>query len=401
MRRLIAVAVAAALSAVAGPVCRSAVASAPRESEPVIAIVGESGLNVLHHDFRTADGSTPSYPASLGRVVTVSLPSSGTFAAKRAAVAAGPLGHLQPGTVYGIRGTRLLIAAAPGLQPQTDVTGSATTSYSVDGVDDPTLHGTGVVDAAIGLRYGTAPNALALLVLGSAEDAWTWVAAQPGIDIASTSAYEVGGRCTGATAVRRFVGAGHPVFSSAGNTTDQGEPLTSPNGLPEVYQVGGVTADGAPYGSPHQDSDPWYGAGQVMRPYQTGELYDFPTAGYDSETGTMRFGGTSGATPRTAGWAAVLIAHSRELTRTPRRGPMTDRRLDVGELTRLLRHVAVPSMAGQPGAFYQEGYGALTRGAVQRGIHVLDGDATEPARPADDADEAQVEQARAAAFADC
>jgi hypothetical protein len=368
----------------------------------VIAIVGESGLNVLHHDFPTPDGSPPSYPASLGRVVTVSLPASGTFAQKRAAVAAGPLGHLQPGAVYGIRGTRLLVTAAPGVRPVTDVTGSGAKSYSTNGVDDPTEHGTGVVDAAIGLRYGTAPGALALLVLGSTEDAWSWVAAQPGIDVASTSDYEpAGGRCTAATAVRRFVSAGHPVFSSAGNTTDQGEPLTSPNGLPEVYQVGGVTADGAPYGSPHQDSNPWYGAGQVMRPYQTGELYDFPTAGFDSETATMRFGGTSGATPRTAGWAAVLLAHSRQLTGTPRRGPLTDRRLDAAELTRLLHHIAVPSMAGQPGAFYQEGYGALTRGAVQRGFRVLDGDAAEPARPSDDADEAQVERARAAAFADC
>jgi hypothetical protein len=400
MRRLLAVTV--ALVAVAGSVTTGARASSSSPpAAPVIAIVGESGMNVLHHDFRTADGSTPTYPAALGHVEPVTLPTSGSFAAKVNAVRAGVLGHLTPGVLYGIRGTRLLVAAAPGVQPQTDVTGSGALDVTIGAPNDPTLHGTGVVDAAIGARFGTAPDALGLLVLGNAADSWDWVAAQRGIDVASTSVYEVGGRCTAATAVRRIVAAGRPVFSSAGNTTDQGEPLTSPNGLPEVYQVGGVTADGAPYGSPHQDSDPWYGAGQVMRPYQTGELYDFVTAGYDSETGTMRFGGTSGATPRTAGWAADLIGRARQQQTRPRLGPMADGRLDEAELIRLMRHVAMPSMSGQPGAFYSEGYGALSRSAVHQAFRVLAGETTEPVRAADDAAEAQVEQARAAAFADC
>jgi hypothetical protein len=372
-----------------------------RPAAPVIAFVGESGLNVLHRDFGTADGTTPAYPAALGRVELVTLPARGSFAAKHAAVGAGPLGHLAPGRIYGIRGTRLLVASAPGAQPLTDVNGSGTRTYTVGSSDDPTLHGTGVVDAAIGTRYGTAPDALALLVLGSSEDAWAWVSSQRGVDVASTSAYGVDAPCTAAASVRRLVSSGRPVFSSAGNTTDAGEQLTSPNGLPEVYQVGGVTADGAPYGTPHQDADVFYGAGQVTRPYQTGELYDFATAAYNSETGSMRFGGTSGATPRTAGWAAQLIAHARAQRRSPSTGPMSDGTLTLTELVRLMHHVAAPSMAGQPGAFYAEGYGALNRRAIRLAADVLDGTAVEPARPADDADEAQVERARAAAFSGC
>jgi hypothetical protein len=391
----------AALGVLGAVGAQPAVAGNGTHAAPVIAIVGESGMNVLHRDFRTSDGSTPAYPASFGAVVPVSLPTTGTFAQKRAAVGAGPLGHLEPGRVYGIRGTRLLVASAPGTQPQTDILGRDTTTYTVGGSDDPTLHGTGVVDAAIGTGYGTAPDALALIVLGASTDAWDWVAGQGGVDIASTSDYAVGSPCAAAASVRRIVTSGRPVFSSSGNTSDQGEQLTSPNGLPEVYQVGGVTAEGAPYGTPHQDSDPFYAGGQVTRPYQTGELYDFPTAAFDSETSTMRFGGTSGATPRTAGWAAQLIAHARAQRRPPTRGPMADGRLSRTELVGLMRHVAAPSMAGQPGAFYAEGYGALNRRAIHLAIAVLDGVSKEPARPDDDANEAQVEAARAAVFATC
>jgi hypothetical protein len=369
----------------------------------VIAFVGESGMNVLHEDFRTADGRTPRYPAALGKVTVVSLPAHGTFAERRAAVASGSLGHLIPGQLYGIRGTRLLVASAPGSEPQTDVTGSGTTVIQVGGSSDPTLHGTGVVDAAIGRRYGTAPNALGLLLLGSAGDAWSFVAGHHGIDLASTSDYGVAAPCVARNAVRSFTGAGHLVFSSSGNTTDQGETLSSPNGLPEVYQVGGVTADGKPYGIPPHPSDPevFYGFGQVTKPYQTGELYDFPAAAYNNFTGTMRFGGTSGATPRTAGWAAKLLAHARSQRTTPARGPLRDGRLTRIELTNLLHHVAVPSSPGQPGDFWIEGYGALGAAAARKAERVLDGSLAEPIRAGDDANEAQVEQARTAVFDKC
>lgn len=386
-------------------VASAASVAAPGHAAPgpparvVVAIVGESGMNVLHDDFRTARGQSVTYPAALGPVMTVALPSSGTFADRRAAVAAGPLGHLAPGRLYGIRGTRLLVVSAPSAFPLTDVTGGGTTTITVGSSDDPTLHGTGVVDAAIGRRYGTAPDALALLVLGNSSDSWAWVAERPGIDVASTSGYEASTRCTAAADVRSFVGSGHPVFSSSGNTGDQGEALTSPNGLPEVYQVGGVTADGKPWGTPHADSNPFYAVGQVTRPYQTGELYDFPTAAYDSTTGTMRFGGTSGATPRTAGWAARLVGYAR--AHRSRHGPLADGTLSRTELVSLLRHVAVPSMPGQAGGFYVEGYGALNAKAIRHAEQILAGTATDPGRPDDDAREAQVEQVRAAAFADC
>jgi hypothetical protein len=404
LRRLCAAAAGAVTIATVAPV-----AAAPAHSAPaVIAVVGEAGANVLHDDFRAPGGRTPAYPKALGRVISVSLPASGSFAQRIAAVKEGVLGHLRPGIVYGIRGTRLLVVSAPSESPATDVTGSGTTQHTVGAPDDPMLHGTGVVDAAIGTRYGTAPDALALLVLGGQVEAWDWLVAHGGIDIVNMSGYEPVARalgCQTAVDVRRFVAAGGMVFSSSGNTTDAAEQLEAPNGLPEVYHVGGVRDDGAPWGvPPAADPEPFYAIGQVTRPYETGELYSFPTASYSDTSSTMRFGGTSGATPRTAGRAATLLMNGRSLLagRVPTRGPLADHRLTAAEIEHLLRHVAVPYYATQhPAAFAVEGYGYLNAASEARAIDVLRGTAAEPGRAQDDQVEQAVEQARAAAFTAC
>lgn len=364
----------------------------------VIAFVGESGMNVLHRDFATADGSDPAYPAGV-RVRSVSVPRTGSFASRLGVVRRGPLGHLDPGVVYAVRGTRLLVVSAPGASATTDVTGSGEQSLDSEPTD-PMLHGTGVVDAAIGRRFGTAPHAIGVLVLGSVSDGWSWVAQQRWIDLASTSSYEPLSTCQGASAVRAFSARGGLVFSSSGNTTDELEPLAAPNGLPEVYDVGGVNSDGTPYLPPHDDSDPWYAAGTVMRPYETGELFRFTTAGSDGVATTMRFGGTSGAAPRTAGWAADVLMASWHL-RASSRGPLADGKLTAVELRRLLHHVARPSQPANPAGYAVEGFGSLNRAAIDVAEAVLAGRVDEPQRPDDDGYEAAVESARAAAFARC
>lgn len=366
----------------------------------IIAFVGEDGMNVLHHDFDTADGRNPDYPSDIPPVTSVSLPRVGNFAQREAKVAAGPLGHLQPGVVYAVTGTRLLVVAAPSLQPETDVTASGTTVIGA-GPSSPTLHGTGVVDAAIGRRYGTAPTAIGVLVLGPPADAWNWVARQAWIDLASTSSYDAVPGCDGVSAVRSFTSSGRLVFSSSGNTTDPAEQVTAPNGLREVYQVGGVDPDGRPYLPPHEDSDPWFAAGTVTRPYQTGELYSFITAADDSDSGSMRFGGTSGATPRTAGWAADLLMWSWQHPGRRSRGPMRDGQLSGAELATLMHDVARPYFANRPGDYLLEGYGALNRAAIGVATQVLAGAQAEPSRADDDAAAALVSQVREAAFAQC
>ena len=401
--------VAAALAAIAVVGNVQAHAAGPHTLDwPVVAIVGEFGFNVLATDFQTPGGVTPSYPAALGPVTAVALPTLGSFSERVAAVRRGALGHLQPGRLYGIRGTRLLVAAAPGTVPRQDVTGGGTVGVTVGGSSDPMVHGTGVADAAIGTRFGTAPDALGLLVLGDHVDAWDWIGAQRGIDIVSMSTHEPTGRATGCAAaedVRAFHARGGMVFSSSGNTTDQTEPLSPPHGLPEVYQVGGVHDDGAPWGvPPSADSEPFYAVGQVTRPYVTGELYSFTTAGYDGTTTTMRFGGTSGATPRTAGRAASLLRTARTILSegTPKRGPLADGRVTGAEVERLLRQVAIPYYAAQhPAAFAAEGYGYLNGAAQVRAESILRGASGAPDRASDDQMESVVEQARAAAFTGC
>lgn len=400
------VAVVAAVG-VSGPVSATPAGTAVRNAA-VIAFVGESGVNVLSDDFRSPGGRTPAYPAALGPIADVTLPNAGTFAQRVAAVRRGVLGHLTPGRIYAIRGTRLLVVSAPGSDPQRDVTGGGTTTITVGAPDDPMLHGTGVVDSAIGSRYGTAPGAVGLIVLGNDQDSWDWLVGHRGVDVVTMSAYEVSSRATGcATAadVRTFVRRGGMVFSSSGNTTDETEPVAAPNGMPEVYQVGGVHDDGEPWGlPPSADSNPFYAAGQVTRPYQTGELYDFTTAGYDGTATTMRFGGTSGATPRTAGRAAELLMTARSLLAhgKPSRGPLADGRVAAADIEQLLRHVAIAYYPSQhPAAFAIEGYGYLNDLAQSRAVSVLRGTINEPNRSQDDQVEAGVEQVRAAAFTGC
>ena len=129
----------------------------PPASSPapvVVAVLGEAGgVNVLHQDFRTPDGQTPAYPVGMPRPVMVALPHSGDFTSQREVLEAGPLGHLKPGVLYGVAGTRLLLVNA------------GTTPY--DGVQVNALHATGVADSITGTRTGTDPKALVVLVLSN------------------------------------------------------------------------------------------------------------------------------------------------------------------------------------------------------------------------------------------
>jgi hypothetical protein len=366
----------------------------------------------LHHDFRTRDGRDARFPAGMPKPTRVVLPKTGTFAQRRAALVAGPLGHLVADRLYYVAGTRLLIVAPS----------DPTRTSRRDVMSGEAAHGTGVVDSAIGARYGTAPDALAVYVAGSGAGAWNWVARQAWVDVASTSDYDLPRvaissndqhslLCESADAVRRIVASGRIVFSSSGNTTDQPESLVSPNGLPEVFFVGGVDADGRTWRPGHpEESDPWYAAGNVVRPYDTGELFSFRAAAPDSFTGTIQFGGTSGATPRTAGWAAGVIAeartamggtasrHAYAVGARRARGPLSDGVLTGPEVARLLRHVAVPAEPASPARYFVEGYGALGPAAAHRALDVIRGRAAEPARPDEDTAAASTRTARAAAF---
>lgn len=399
-------AVAALTLVVAAPAHALTPAAPGNVRPPVIAVVGDAGLNPLHAEFATSDGRDPTYPAGMPRPVRVALPTTGSFAERLSELRRGPLGSPRPGTLYAVGGTRLLVYAPPG----------------TDTVLDDRAHGTGVVASAAGSRTGTAKDALVVFVAGTSADGYDWIADQPWIDVATTSVYAVRStdQCAGAAGVRRLYSRGGLMFSSSGNTQDVAEPASIPNGLPEVYQVGGVDSAGKTWLPPHPEQEqPAFVAANVVRPYETGARFSFPSASGDSLTAMQPFGGTSGATPTVAGYAAELIANARRLTnskgarkgqvlasapagtRLPARGPLADGKFTRDELVDVLHRAAIPAEDPSPLRYAIEGYGASDERAFRRALAVLEGKTALPDRQAEDAANKDAESARAFLTARC
>jgi hypothetical protein len=399
-------------------------------SPPVVAVVGEDdGVNVMHSDFKV-DGPVD-YPAGMPTPKFVDLPTSGTFDERLAKLASGPLGNLPPGVLYAVRGTRLLFFN--GSDTPKNVITPEKTSFG------PRVHATGVVGAAIGAR-GTAPDALAVYVAGAHSEiaSWRWIAAQPWIDVADLSGYTwetvkedgpVGvpditlPTCYAVQEARGAVAAGHAIFSSAGNTVTPDEQQHGPNGLPESYIVGSTDASGRAATPPYVDQfDPqdaynsaFWATLMAWRFYDTGALAFFDITGPNGFDGTQKFGATSGAAPKTAGYALRLIAAARRIlgngrngtsalatlgsgVTPPTRGPLSDGTFTVAELERVLHHTAIPHEQANPGRYAQEGFGDVNDASTATAIAVLEGTTAEPVRADEDAFHDKVEQARKANF---
>ena len=379
-------------------------------SRPVttIAIVGDRGFNPLHVEFRTRDGRDPAYPQGMPRPVRVPLPRAETFDDAMAELAAGPLGDPVPGTLYAVSGTRLLVYATPGEE-------------GVLGAGDDRLHGTAAASSAAGRATGTSPDSLIVFVPGTGAAAYGWLAEQSWIDVASTSVYTIPttAQCAGAAEARALHSNGGLLFSSAGNLSDYYEPLSTPNGLPEVVQVGGTDDAGRTWLPGHlEEESPFLAAGNVVRPYEVGARYSFPAADGNSLDGSQPFGGTSGATPTVAGYAAELVAEARKLlrdrgsrsgdvlsrrgtgVRPPVRGPLTDGAFTRDELLDLLHRSATPAEVG-PHRYLLEGFGAWDDRSHALALDVLRGRQELPDRSADAEQHTRVEEARALQASRC
>lgn len=380
----------------------------------VLAIVGDDAINPLHVEFRTRDGRDPRYPAGMPTPIRIPFPKATSFAAAIAELERGPLGRPTPGALYAIAGTRLLIHATPG-----------STGFIAPGTDpqgDARAHGTATSAAAAGLRTGTSPDSLIMFVPGTGEPAYGWVARQNWIDVASTSVYDIPttGQCDGNAGARQLHRNGGLLFSSAGNTIDYYEPLSAPNGLPEVFQVGGVDSNGRTWLPGHLEApSPFLTAGNVVRPYEVGARYSFPSAAPNSFTGQQVFGGTSGATPTVAGYGAELISEARRLLgstgprssnalasrrpghTSPSRGPLADGRFTRDELVDLLHRTATPYEPAGPARYAIEGYGAADGRSLRLAAQILRGQAPTPDRAEEDARHTQVEALRAVLAARC
>lgn len=297
---------------------------------------------------------------------------------------------------------------------------------SDSGGEDHRRHGTGVVGAAIGSVHGTAPDAWVVFVPRNDPSGYAWVAEQPWIDVATVSAHSLETSpehgvlpCRAAPHVRAFT-RDRVFFASSGNVEHSS--LYMMNGMPEFHLVGSVDDSGSSLMRPRppastDDEELFFALARYgTRTYETGDRFEFPAAGSDSTHGTEPFGGTSGATPSTAGRAADVITAARTILGdtgnrpravlalrgpdvvAPPSGPLADGDLTAAELTDLLHAVAVPQLE-TPGRYLVEGYGALGDEAEQRAIQVLRGAEAMPDRSSDDADHARSEQARARASA--
>jgi hypothetical protein len=376
----------------------AAPARSARPRPPVIAIA-ESGLNVLHSDFALT--SAPRFPKGIPEFETVELPQAGDFAARVAAAQKGPLGNLEENTLYWVKGTKVFIYEGPE-HFDTDVFANSD-------------HGTGVAGAAVGNEHGSYPDAWLVLMRQRTPSSWEWLAEQRWIDVVSTSYYTVaslnGETCGSGDSIRAIVEDGRIVFSSSGNYEQAGM-TAEPAGFPDAYQVGGVDSEGRSYRPSQNDTD------TPTRPYETGDRFDFPSASYTALTGSMDFGGTSGAAPTTAGRAADLINHARTLlgspggmsgdalakatpgVKLPTKGPLSDGAFTNEELTLLLHHIATPAEEG-PHRYLIEGYGALSDDTTKLGKEILAGTAEEPVRDQEDIMHEAVEAARPILNARC
>jgi len=387
---------------VAGPGPTGAAPRRAKSPRAVIAIV-ERGMNVLHEDFAVPGGGDVRLPPGVPKVTPVGLPAGGTFEERLGRAQEGLLGRMAPDTLYYVRGTRILIYSSSDA-PHPDVFADRS-------------HGTGVAGAAVGLKHGTNPDALLVLVPDAGPAGWEWLAEQSWIDAVSTSYVTVldGTRlCHEAPFIEDMVDKGRLVFTAVGNGEQAGEVL-SPSGVPQAYQVGGVDADGRAY-LPNIDGY----QSTTNRPYETGDRFEFESADSESLGGSMGFGGTSGATPSTAGRATELIEHARSILgsrftgaragslarsedrrRLPKKGPLADGKLEAAELTEVLHHIAQPAEPASPGRYLLEGFGALNGEKVlELGKAILSGTEEMPDRAQEQAVHEQVEGARRAAYFD-
>ena len=380
--------------------------TSPRDRPVIIAVIGEAGANLLHQDFQL--GHAPEgLPANAPSGPSVPLPSLGSFTDRVRAAEAGPLGAIKPNVLYHVRNNRVAGVINP----------TATAAAPSMNLFADTEHGTGVVSAIASRRFGTDPEARLVLVLGAGDAAWQWAADQPWIDIVSASylyvAPSVGEPstqvlCPIARQAARLATRGALAVVANGN--DPGASSFPPASLPGVYHTGGVAADGRPVIVDAADSLEVTANVGPDRPYDSGELFSFPSAADNSVTGTTSFGGTSGAAPRLAGDAAVLLAYARRLVgdrgaQTARGvlahgsshiadGPLTDGVLTLAELQQLLRHTAQPALGLGAPAFPLEGYGATTPATQALALSVLSGRTSLQARPEEDQQSATAESVR-------
>lgn len=194
--------------------------------------------------------------------------------------------------------------------PGTKVIG-AVTFNSGDGFS-PNSHGVGTSSVSVGNIHGSCPHCLLVFVDGTQEQANRWVEQQDWID-AQTNSWGFSTTLVGRERIyahsdtdsqRDAVDRGQSIFFSAGNGVDGAFVASNPTlfssqeGPDWIITVGAIMPDGASTGH-----------GKPADVSSLGTAY--PSAGGGTVTANSTFGGTSNATPVTAGLYAEALYHLR------------------------------------------------------------------------------------------
>lgn len=384
--------------------------------------VADSGINPYHLEFsaqtypdpdvlaltenftRHPSEYIPGYPADAPSLdITLG---EGYFPEQDAAIWNGN-DTVEPGRMYWIPGTKIVGAVDAG-----GSTG-VTSGDDLHPILDDNGHGTGSASVSTGNRYGYCPTCLLVVVEALDESV---VAALPWVDISSNSFGYVGGVPLGLV--------GDPAATKAAAERGQTTLFAAGNGVGNAFDVPVST-----YGSDQTGPDWNVTVGALRRDNQRAIVGDgipvhvsswgdgnLPSACRTGEVGQCAFGGTSAATPYTAGVFGTVLTKVREAVGDGRAGQkaaqvvakglpvdastyLADGALTRAELREAVLKTAQPlntdneaspfpypvtaPYTGDTNVLF-EGYGAATPSSAARAVDVLLGDAQMPERPFED-----------------
>jgi hypothetical protein len=428
--------------------CADAACSLDAFTSTPFTVIGfvDSGINPYHIDFRAPEfvhhPSTyiEGFPAD-AEVIELSfdIADAQGYAAARAADDAR-WQQIQSNRLYWIKGTRII----GGYSTRA---GGTSSTFPERRILDDQGHGTGVASTAAGQRYGSNPEALIVAVEGLGDASLTWLSAQSWVDVNSNSWGNIANLPLGSTAsTHEATRRGQTVAFAAGNGTsnqnshqvfpvghvadpcqckfpDSNPSFTSPYGGPSwILTVGAaspVNGQAHWWHSIPVDVSSFGSKWRVASPFTVDDSRDF--------------GGTSNATPITAGvlssyilearrvlgdttggqrpGQAVAVAPAGSNPTLPSSGPLADGVLTRAEVEELVQKTAFPvaavpeqltwDYAVRPTTdlyYVYQGYGVVDREAKARGMEILAGEAALTARPDVDAWLARVDTLREAVW---
>lgn len=382
--------------------------------------VADSGINPYHLEFsattypdpevlaltanftRHPSEYLPGYPAT-----SAALPltlDEGYFPAKDRAI----FSQVEQGRMYWIPGTKIIGAIDANNSSASNAAADATPILDDDG------HGTGSTSVSTGNRYGYCPTCLLFFVEGLDESIAT---RYPFVDITSHSFGYVGGAPLGPV-----IGANEPTRVAA----ERGQIVlfAAGNGVGNAFDVPIAT-----YGSDQTGASWNITVGAIRRDSQRAIVGDgipvdisawgdgnLPSACRTGTVGQCALGGTSAATPYTAGVFGTVLTEVRRAIGDPKAGQrpgqvvaeglaipgsvfLDDGRLTRSELREAVLTTAFPlnqdnqvstfpfpmtaPYAGESNVLF-EGYGAATPESAKRAVDVILGRALLPDRSFED-----------------